>query len=106
MQLRGPNLNVWESYPKGHLGEIDASCWDLLSLTGCDLFWLSLDFFPNASSGREALLKGQTGVIFIYILQQQIELHILNYKVEFPNAKLHTHYKGRATDKPPYTTEI
>lgn len=66
-QLRGPILNEWESYPRGHLGSIMAestlSFLDLLSCSAACLFWFSPFRFEDASSGRATLTNGQTGVI-------------------------------------------
>lgn len=71
MQLKGPSLNVSESYPKGHFGDMVAdspdSCFALTSCPDWCFVWLSPLFFKEASSGRAALTKGQTGVISILI---------------------------------------
>ena len=90
IQLRGPSLNVWESYPKGHLGETTADSltsffWEsypkghfgetvaeslasffvLLSVSIWCLIGFSPGFLEVVSSGRAALTKGQTGVILV-----------------------------------------
>lgn len=55
MQLSGPSLKVWESYPKGHFGETvaDAAADESLS-------------FLIGSDGRAALTNGHTGLIFFF----------------------------------------